>query len=307
MADAHVISLIDYAGLSSTVLDEKRMHSSKRVTSVAHGQGAGLSAQRLAEVNGNTRKNCGYNRNKSSNVKGALLGDHVPQTGNSFAQTETTRSARSDMKRYAFTNEEFVEGFETKWQWSPTLNRMSMVTGRKPGYSNLESDVRHMDIINTYRREKGEGGSNLYSAGRSCLQNEGFVTVREDANRSDRPPNVVNRSPPFPNKDGPFESAPPASMPRPKRSNLNRICVPREDVEVARPARPPSSLPWAGQTTSQLEPSEGSLTLSPARLTRRDLTSASGHQKALIDAPWTRETVDSNIMPCVGNGPPRLA
>ncbi|KAL8438279.1 hypothetical protein ACSSS7_000256 [Eimeria intestinalis] len=59
----------------------------------------------------------------------------------------------------------------------------------------------------------------------SLVQFDRFLTVVEEADRSDRLPDVKNRNPPVPNKDGPFEK------PRPRGGNLDRTCVPREDAK----------------------------------------------------------------------------
>ncbi|KAL8444295.1 hypothetical protein Emag_005556 [Eimeria magna] len=175
---------------------------------------AGVPTGRITELALHTRKRTDWNRRDGGSIR------YITEPVEAPVGPPPTQK-KSQLRYCGFGPEEQRLHFQTRWK--PVNGKMEFCTGRRGGSATVECDYECIDRENTYHTWKRMAEAQKTSA--SHLQFDRFLTVDEGADRSDRLPDVKNRNPPVPNKDGPFEK------PRLHGGNLDRTCVPREDAK----------------------------------------------------------------------------
>ncbi|KAF8817924.1 hypothetical protein IE077_000405 [Cardiosporidium cionae] len=220
------LDLRGYAGQPSYAMAVDRSDfSRKRACSSLFDAGrAGQCSQKISEMLLTSRKQIIPGKVSSLEMKKAL--GIVPSFV--FPNTNTKRKVtKKSMVRYASADDQQYH-FKTCWQPNEdAAGIMEFQFKRKPGSASIEIDYGLLDSDATYLRWKRP----LQRQERQCtshLQNDRFLTVAENAERSDKPREVKNREIPFPNDDGPFEMQQ-AELPVHRRENLDRTLTPRLD------------------------------------------------------------------------------
>ncbi|KAL8272745.1 hypothetical protein Esti_003295 [Eimeria stiedai] len=181
---------------------------------VAPPDAAGVPTGRITELTLHTRKRTDWNRRGCGSIRYITEPVEAPVT-------PPHTNKKTQLRYCGFGPEEQRQHFQTRWK--PVDGKMEFCTGRRGGSATVECDYECIDRENTYHTWKRMAEAQKNTA--SHLQFDRFLTVVEAAERSDRLPDVKNRNPPLPNKDGPFEK------PRPHGGNLDRTYVPREDAK----------------------------------------------------------------------------
>ncbi|SPJ11498.1 thioredoxin-like associated protein 1, putative [Plasmodium sp. DRC-Itaito] len=175
---------------------------------------AGVVCNRITELNINSRKKTSNNKSDSSQMKNVL--NHINKK-----TLELIPSKRPLISYSTYDNQQ--KYFETKLV--PDLQgKMSICVGRKSGSATVNINIDDYDLEKTYHTWKKITGKN-YLHNKSNLENNIFLTVADDAERSDKLPTVHNRNPPFANPDGPFEKER-LNLPKQARDNLDRTLTP---------------------------------------------------------------------------------
>ncbi|EWC85356.1 hypothetical protein PFNF54_05831 [Plasmodium falciparum NF54] len=175
---------------------------------------AGVVCNRITELNINSRKKTSNNKSDSSQMKNVL--NHINNKS-----LELIPSKRPLVSYSTYDNQQ--KYFETKLV--PDLQgKMSICVGRKSGSATVNINIDDYDLEKTYHTWKKITGKN-YVHNKSNLENNIFLTVANDAERSDKLPIVHNRNPPFANPDGPFEKEK-LNLPKQARDNLDRTLTP---------------------------------------------------------------------------------
>ncbi|CXJ24046.1 thioredoxin-like associated protein 1, putative [Plasmodium berghei] len=175
---------------------------------------AGVVCNRITELNLNSRKKISYIKGDSSQMKNILNHvDHKELEIHSAKRLLTSYSTYDNQQKY----------FETKLV--PDMQgKMSICVGRKSGSATVNINIDEYDLEKTYHTWKKIMGKSA-PHNKSNLENDRFLTVSEDAERSDKLPIVKNRNPPHPNPDGPFEKER-LNLPKQARDNLDRTLTP---------------------------------------------------------------------------------
>lgn len=178
---------------------------------------AGVLGQRIGELNLNSRKHISFIKTDSSQMKNSL-------SYSDMKENVIYPSKRPLITYASYENQD--KHFETKLV--PDIHgRMSVCVGRKSGSATVHMNIDDYDLEKTYHTwKKVVEKSNPHT--RSNLENDRFLTVVEDACRSDRLPVVKNRNPPIADPEGPFESER-LDLPKHARDNLDRTLTPRID------------------------------------------------------------------------------
>lgn len=182
---------------------------------------AGVLGHRIGELSLNSRKHTSVIKTDSSQMKNSL----------SYSNNKDViiyPSKRSLVSYASYDNQE--KHFETKLV--PDIHgRMSVCVGRKSGSATVHMNIDDYDLEKTYHTwKKVVEKSNPHT--RSNLENDRFLTVAEDACRSDRLPVVKNRNPPVADPEGPFESVR-LDLPKHARDNLDRTLTPKIDNNIS--------------------------------------------------------------------------
>ncbi|KJP88765.1 hypothetical protein AK88_01647 [Plasmodium fragile] len=181
---------------------------------------AGVVCNRITELNINSRKQISMTKSDSSQMKDIL------SHGND--KTLEIHPAKRPLTSYS-TYENQNKYFETKL--IPDLQgKMSICVGRKSGSATVNISIEEYDLGKTYNTwKKIFDKSSLQN--KSNLVNNVFLTVNEDADRSDKLPIVKNRNPPYANPDGPFEKER-LNLPKQARDNLDRTLTPLDCADT---------------------------------------------------------------------------
>ncbi|CAD2105286.1 thioredoxin-like associated protein 1, putative [Plasmodium vinckei lentum] len=175
---------------------------------------AGVVCNRITELNLNSRKKISYIKGDSSQMKNIL--NHVDHK-----ELETYPARRLLTSYSTYDNQQ--KYFETKLV--PDMQgKMSICVGRKSGSATVNINIDEYDLEKTYHTWKKIMGKSA-PHNKSSLENDRFLTVSEDAQRSDKLPIVKNRNPPYANPDGPFEKER-LNLPKQARDNLDRTLTP---------------------------------------------------------------------------------
>ncbi|KYN98100.1 putative thioredoxin-like associated protein 1 [Plasmodium gaboni] len=175
---------------------------------------AGVVCNRITELNINSRKKTSNNKSDSSQMKNIL--NHINHNS-----LELIPSKRPLISYSTYDNQQ--KYFETKLV--PDLQgKMSICVGRKSGSATVNINIDDYDLEKTYHTWKKITGKN-YLHNKSNLENNIFLTVADDAERSDKLPIIQNRNPPLANPDGPFEKER-LNLPKQARDNLDRTLTP---------------------------------------------------------------------------------
>ncbi|CRH02728.1 thioredoxin-like associated protein 1, putative [Plasmodium relictum] len=182
-------------------------------------ENAGVVCDRITELNINSRKKISNVNSDSSQMKDALNhSDHKP--------VEIPPAKRPLISYSTYDNQQ--QFFETKLV-PDTQGKMSICVGRKSGSATVNINIDEYDLEKTYHTWKRIMGKSA-PHNKSNLENDRFLTVSEDAKRSDKLPEVKNRNPPYANPDGPFEKER-LNLPKQARDNLDRTLTPRAICE----------------------------------------------------------------------------
>ncbi|CAA9991090.1 thioredoxin-like associated protein 1, putative [Plasmodium knowlesi strain H] len=181
---------------------------------------AGVVCNRITELNINSRKQVSTTKSDSSQMKDIL------SHGND--QAMEMHPAKRPLTSYS-TYENQNKYFETKLV--PDMQgKMSICVGRKSGSATVNISIDEYDLGKTYSTwKKIFDKSSLQN--KSNLVNNLFLTVDEDADRSDKLPVIKNRNPPYANPDGPFEKER-LDLPKQARDNLDRTLTPLDCADT---------------------------------------------------------------------------
>ncbi|CBZ51610.1 conserved hypothetical protein [Neospora caninum Liverpool] len=220
-------------------------HRRPKVSSLTSGSGmAGVEAGRMNEIHQHTRKRVDPGKGCSDKVRDLLSCTPVQRRySEGFLPTEkggcaagqvpsypaVRPSKRSYLRVCAGDLPDQRRHFQTRWQ--AIDGKMEFCTCRKGGSASVEFDYELLDREATYHTWKRMQGA-YNRRGRSNLQWDRFLTVESDAQRSDRLPDVKNRSPPFANPDGPFETRDVRRHPM-EVGSLDRTLCPRKGEQTA--------------------------------------------------------------------------
>ncbi|EUD66017.1 hypothetical protein C922_03487 [Plasmodium inui San Antonio 1] len=175
---------------------------------------AGVVCNRITELNINSRKQISITKSDSSQMKDILShGEDKTMGVHPAKRPLTSYSTYENQRKY----------FETKLV--PDMQgKMSICVGRKSGSATVNIDIDEYDLGKTYNTWKRIfDKSSLQN--KSNLVNNLFLTVNEEADRSDKLPVVKNRNAPYANPDGPFEKER-LNLPKQARDNLDRTLTP---------------------------------------------------------------------------------
>ncbi|CRG96938.1 thioredoxin-like associated protein 1, putative [Plasmodium gallinaceum] len=188
-------------------------------TYIDENKNAGVVCNRITELNINSRKKISNVNSDSSQMKDALNhADHKP--------VEVFPAKRPLISYSTYDNQQ--QFFETKLV-PDTQGKMSICVGRKSGSATVNINIDEYDLEKTYHTWKRIMGKSA-PHNKSNLENDRFLTVSEDAKRSDKLPIIKNRNPPYANPDGPFERER-LNLPKQARDNLDRTLTPRSICE----------------------------------------------------------------------------
>ncbi|ETB61805.1 hypothetical protein YYC_01618 [Plasmodium yoelii 17X] len=179
---------------------------------------AGVVCNRITELNLNSRKKISYIKGDSSQMKNILNHvDHKELEMYPAKRLLTSYSTYDNQQKY----------FETKLV--PDMQgKMSICVGRKSGSATVNINIDEYDLEKTYHTWKRIMGKSA-PHNKSSLENDRFLTVSEDAERSDKLPIIKNRNPPHANPDGPFEKER-LNLPKQARDNLDRTLTPLTEL-----------------------------------------------------------------------------
>ncbi|EDL47663.1 hypothetical protein, conserved [Plasmodium vivax] len=181
---------------------------------------AGVVCNRITELNINSRKQISITKSDSTQMKDILSHGHGKRI--------EVHPAKRPLTSYS-TYENQSKYFETKLV--PDMQgKMSICVGRKSGSATVNINIDEYDLGKTYNTWKRVlDKSSLQN--RSNLVNNIFLTVNEEADRSDKLPEVKNRNPPYANPDGPFEKQR-LDLPKQARDNLDRTLTPLDCADT---------------------------------------------------------------------------
>ncbi|ANQ10977.1 Uncharacterized protein PCOAH_00053840 [Plasmodium coatneyi] len=181
---------------------------------------AGVVCNRITELNINSRKQISLTKSDSSQMKDIL------SHGND--KTMEMHPAKRPLTSYS-TYENQNKYFETKLV--PDMQgKMSICVGRKSGSATVNISIDEYDLGKTYNTWKKIFDKTALQ-NKSNLVNNIFLTVDEEADRSDKLPVVKNRNPPYANPDGPFEKQR-LDLPKQARDNLDRTLTPLDCADT---------------------------------------------------------------------------
>ncbi|SBS88664.1 thioredoxin-like associated protein 1, putative (TLAP1) [Plasmodium ovale curtisi] len=175
---------------------------------------AGVVCNRITELNLNSRKKISNVKGDSSQMKDIL--NHIDHK-----ILEVVPAKRPLISYSSYDNQQ--KYFETKLV-PDTQGKMSICVGRKSGSATVHINIDEYDLEKTYHTWKKIMGKSA-PHNKSNLENDRFLTVSENAERSDKLPIIKNRNPPFANPDGPFEKQR-LNLPKQARDNLDRTLTP---------------------------------------------------------------------------------
>ncbi|VWU52842.1 thioredoxin-like associated protein 1, putative [Hepatocystis sp. ex Piliocolobus tephrosceles] len=202
--------------------DKKIKHGKKLVIEncgkyMNKDKNAGVVCNRISELNMNSRKNISFVKTDSSQMKDVL--NHAEHT-----EIENIPSKRPLVSYSKYDDQQ--KYFETKIIPNEE-GKMSIYVKRKNGSATVNINIDEYDLEKTYHTWKRILGKTCPHI-KSNLEFDRFLTVNEDAKRSDKIPVIINRGIPIANPDGPFEKER-LDQPEQARDHLDRTLTPLND------------------------------------------------------------------------------